>query len=416
MQYLKLQFFLTFLLLFGSVYSQSWVQQSSGTTLNLNSVCFMSSSTGYIGCDSGRVLKTTNGGINWTQIYTGYSFNIISIKFYGNLGIAAGDKIIKTTNSGLNWFLFYDTAYCTDICFFDSTKYYVSSNFPHSNKYTSNNGSNWINIPSTDFFQMSIFFTGTAAGWLGAKAPAAGGFSSQHLDATTNTGLNWVSQYSGVLLNGNGAIFDILFINSLTGFAVASESTSKIIKTSNAGANWSSTTVTNGQKNIFFLNNQTGWTCGYSGVIMKTLNTGTSWASEQTPVTAVLNSIYFANNETGWTCGANGTILKSTNGGITGLSNSSVNIPAEFSLSQNYPNPFNPITRIRFSISGQSTAQTFLSVYDVLGNEVAVIVDQNLKPGRYEADWDASSYPSGVYFYKLNAGEFSQTKKMILLK
>lgn len=416
MQYLKLKFFLTFLLLFGSVYSQSWVQQSSGTTLNLNSVCFMSSSTGYIGCDSGRVLKTTNGGINWTQIFTGYSFNIISIKFYGNLGIAAGDKIIKTTNSGMNWFLVYDTAYCTDICYFDSTKYYVSSNFPHSNKYTSNNGSNWINIPSTDYFQMSIFFTGPATGWLGGKAPAAGGFSSQHLDATSNSGINWVSQYSGVLLNGNGAIFDILFINSLTGFAVVSESSAKIIKTTNGGINWSTYAVTNAQKNIFFLNQQTGWACGYAGNIMKTVNTGNSWITEQTPVSTVLNSIYFANNETGWTCGFNGTILKTTNGGITGLNNSTGSVPAEFSLLQNYPNPFNPVTKIKFAIGGESAAQTFLYVYDVLGNEVAVLADQNLKPGLYEADWDASAFPSGVYFYKLSAGEFTQTRKMVLVK
>jgi len=376
----------------------------------------VSSNTGYIGCDSGKVLKTTNGGSNWQILNTGYSFNIISLKFYGNLGIAAGDKIIKTTNFGNNWFLVLDTAYCSDICFFDSTKYYVSANLPHTNKYTSNNGSSWINIPSTDYFQMSIFFTGPATGWLGGKAPSAGGFTSQHLDATTNTGSNWVSQYSGVLLNGNGAIYDILFINSLTGFAVVSESSSKMIRTTNAGTNWTATNTTSAQKNINFINYQTGWTCGYSGIIMKTMNNGSTWVCEQTPVSSILNSIYFATNETGWTCGANGTILKTTNGGITGLNNSSVNIPEEFSLSQNYPNPFNPVTKIKFSISGKSVAQTFLSVYDVLGNEVAVIVDQNLKPGIYEAGWDASSYPSGVYFYKLQAGEFSQTKKMILLK
>ncbi len=416
MQYLKIIFIFTAFLTSAAITSQTWVQQQSGTSLNLNCVSFVGANTGYIGCDSGRVLKTTNSGTNWTQIYTGYYFNILNIKFYGNLGIAAGDKIIKTTNSGMNWFMVLDTAFCTDICYFDSTKYYVSANPPHSNKFTTNNGYNWFKLPSTDFFQMSIFFVEPGTGWIGAKGVAAGGFTTQHLDRTSNSGSNWTSQYSGVLFNGNGAIFDILFLNSLTGFAAVSESTSKIIRTTNAGVNWISTTTSAAQRSFHFINWQTGWACGYSGVIMKTVNTGAAWTSEQTPVTTVLNSICFPNNETGWVCGNGGVILKTTNGGITGLNNSSAIIPAEFSLSQNYPNPFNPVTKIRFAISGQSVAQTFLSVYDVLGNEVAVIVNQDLKPGVYEVDWDASTYPSGVYFYKLRANDFMCTKKMVLVK
>ncbi|HWA06161.1 MAG TPA: T9SS type A sorting domain-containing protein, partial [Ignavibacteria bacterium] len=91
-------------------------------------------------------------------------------------------------------------------------------------------------------------------------------------------------------------------------------------------------------------------------------------------------------------------------------------IPEKFSLSQNYPNPFNPVTKIKFDISGTSLAQTFLYVYDVLGHEIAVLVNQQLQPGSYEADWDASAYPSGVYYYKLESGDFTETKKMVLIK
>ena len=98
-------------------------------------------------------------------------------------------------------------------------------------------------------------------------------------------------------------------------------------------------------------------------------------------------------------------------------------ITGEFSLSQNYPNPFNPTTKIKFAVSGSSAAQTFLSVYDVLGKEVAVLVNQQLQPGTYEADWDASAYPSGVYYYKLQVAPstgsvrgFTDTKKMVLIK
>ncbi len=115
-------------------------------------------------------------------------------------------------------------------------------------------------------------------------------------------------------------------------------------------------------------------------------------------------------------CLINGILYGDTNYFFVGIQQISVETPRSFGLSQNYPNPFNPVTKIKFSISGKSVAQTFLSVFDVLGNEVAVIVNQNLKPGIYETDWDASTYPSGVYFYELKTNSFKETKKMILLK
>jgi hypothetical protein len=99
---------------------------------------------------------------------------------------------------------------------------------------------------------------------------------------------------------------------------------------------------------------------------------------------------------------------------LIGINPISSEIPIQFSLSQNYPNPFNPSTKIKFSIP--SIAQTFLYVYDILGGEIATLVNQQLQPGTYEVDWDATNYPSGVYFYTINTAEFKETKKMILIK
>ncbi len=93
-------------------------------------------------------------------------------------------------------------------------------------------------------------------------------------------------------------------------------------------------------------------------------------------------------------------------------------LPEEYSLSQNYPNPFNPTTLIRYAlpaVSNQLSAVT-LEVYNILGQKVATLVDQEQKPGYYDIGWDASSLSSGIYFYRLNAGEFSQTRKMLLLR
>jgi hypothetical protein len=89
-------------------------------------------------------------------------------------------------------------------------------------------------------------------------------------------------------------------------------------------------------------------------------------------------------------------------------------VPDKFELSQNYPNPFNPSTRIKYQLS--SISQVTLKVYDVLGNEVATLVNEEKPAGSYEVDFDASQLSSGIYFYKLQAGSFFETKKMLLLK
>lgn len=89
-------------------------------------------------------------------------------------------------------------------------------------------------------------------------------------------------------------------------------------------------------------------------------------------------------------------------------------IPTEFALEQNFPNPFNPSTTFRFSIPTQSEA--VIKVFDILGNEVATLMDEEKPVGTYELTWNAEGLPSGVYFYQLKAGSFVETKKMILLK
>ena len=92
----------------------------------------------------------------------------------------------------------------------------------------------------------------------------------------------------------------------------------------------------------------------------------------------------------------------------------STEIPKDFSLSQNYPNPFNPGTKIRFALPKSSFVK--LVIYDVIGSEVATIVNEQLNAGTYEADWSADKFTSGVYFYRLTTKSYSQTMKMILIK
>ena len=89
-----------------------------------------------------------------------------------------------------------------------------------------------------------------------------------------------------------------------------------------------------------------------------------------------------------------------------------VKIPTEFFLSQNYPNPFNPGTKIKYSTQKDGFVQ--LKVYDILGKEVANLVNENKEAGYYSVDFDASQLPSGVYIYNMQGGDFVNSKKMIL--
>lgn len=98
----------------------------------------------------------------------------------------------------------------------------------------------------------------------------------------------------------------------------------------------------------------------------------------------------------------------------TGINNINSEIPSGYSLSQNYPNPFNPATNISFSLPEASFVT--LKIYDMIGREIAVLVNGELKAGYYNADWNAANFTSGVYFYTLRAGRFVDTKKMILIK
>jgi len=137
---------------------------------------------------------------------------------------------------------------------------------------------------------------------------------------------------------------------------------------------------------------------------------GRIWSDNKTPAT-----IYF-NSDKG--------LLRTVDTFVVGIKNDKPVIPLNFVLYQNYPNPFNPTTTIKYSIATSSplakgrTEEGFvtLKVYDVLGREVATLVNEKQSPGSYSVMFNASGIPSGIYFYKLTAGKFSQTKKMLLLK
>ncbi len=159
---------------------------------------------------------------------------------------------------------------------------------------------------------------------------------------------------------------------------------------------------------------------GGSMVVKNTVNDYTEfnipiyWASQNNPDSCIISFTVFPYSPAAHA----GTFfiiddLSFTNN-TTSVKNNLSQLPQSFNLSQNYPNPFNPTTTIDYQIPKQSHVR--LSVYDILGNKVEDLVNENKSAGKYYINFNASSLSSGTYFYQLEAGNYMQTKKLILIK
>ena len=150
--------------------------------------------------------------------------------------------------------------------------------------------------------------------------------------------------------------------------------------------------------------------CGGGGTIIRSFDEGKNWIVDSTGTKVNLNSISFYNK--GFCVGDSGTILYYPLKITSVESNKAKRI--EYTLSQNYPNPFNPTTTIKYSIPIRANVQ--IKIFDVLGKEVGTLVNEQKAPGEYEVKFDGSGLLSGIYFYRIIAGTYIQTNKMVFLK
>ena len=190
-----------------------------------------------------------------------------------------------------------------------------------------------------------------------------------------------------------------------------------ILRTTNGGASWTrqSSSTTNDLYGISFTDANTGTAVGYGGTILRTTNGGASWTRQSSGTMNWLYDVCFTDANTGTVVGACGTILRTTNAGVTFVEEPGSRVVAPpFALHQNYPNPFNPSTTITYVLPKSSAVR--LTIYDVLGREVSVLVDERRNAGVHEVKFDASGLSSGVYFYRLRAGDFVETKTLLLVR
>ncbi len=399
---------------------QGWLHQNFGPG-NLISINFINNTEGFIFRSDKYLLKSTNSGENWTP--TSLSLGNVRVDNGMFLNESAGAFIVfsnthywsgiyVTSNGGMTWNHSEPSVQGNiDLrkvkMINNSTGYAVGTDVDLDGDLpvdaiickTTDAGQNWnINYPS-GFYYNDIIFINDNTGFV----------CDFSILQTTNSGQFWFlhSQTSRERISFSEFFGDTIYLSSSDGY---------VAKSTNLGANWTEnfTGINQHLTDIHFIDNQLGFAIGDSGGIVKTSNGGSNWIIQNSGTNKKLNELWFINKDTGFIAGDSGLLLVTYNGGVTSLSQNYQSTPEKFQLHQNFPNPFNPSTIIRFDLVRSGYIR--LSVYDISGKRLSVLINESLSPGSYEYNFNADNLPSGVYFYKIETESFTETKRMVLIK
>lgn len=396
------------LLAFSSADAQ-WSVQTSGSSQLLYSVSAVDNDVVWACGAAGTVLRTTNGGTNWTSVgaapVTGDLYNVFGIDA-SNALVTNSTVVWKTTNGGATW----DQVLTQPGGFFNAIEVngaglgFITGD-PVGGRWslwrTINSGTTW------DSIGMYLPQAGAEAGWNNSLYISGTnyyfGTNNSRIYSSNNAGLSWTVQTTPQLNTY------AVWFNTLTGVSGGTGG----IRTENGGVNWTAVTIP-GSGNI---NGIAGvgsnfWLSRSTTSIYKSTDAGATWTTDYTAATAI-SDIGLSRTGTGiWAVGATGGIYFTE--AVTSINPISSNVPERYSLSQNYPNPFNPTSKIKFDITKANFVS--LKIYNSLGQEVSKLVNENLTPGTYEVTFDGAGLNSGIYFYTIQSGDFVETKKMMLVK
>ena len=381
-----------------------WSNNVSGIGVIGNRI--MATTEGYY-----ALLVSTNGGTTWdtskTIPGTSSSYDLNDISTFGNNAWVCGysGKVIKSTNGGVNWAEIADVGSyeLMDVDFVNALTGWVVG---YSGRcYKTTNG-------GTNFTQQTV--TGQTSTIYGiSMANATTGWNVGYggkVYKTTNGGTNWVAQTS----NFTSYLRGIDMVSATTGFMVGYSAC--VRKTTNGGTNWDSVSMPYTYGSFYavdFVDQWNGMVVGSSGITYRTRDGGTTWIFENTGGSSMY-SVKMTSTDSGW-AGSYQYIFKYAET-LTGGNTYSHNVPTKYELSQNYPNPFNPTTTIQFGLP--KAGRVSLKIYDVSGRLVRTLVNnEGLNEGTFKYIFNGSDIASGVYFYSLVvSGNIIDTKKMVLIK
>ncbi|MEX0721464.1 MAG: T9SS type A sorting domain-containing protein [Balneolaceae bacterium] len=457
---------------------ENWQLQLTDSVNNYNTMHFSDVNTGWIAGD-GRLIKTEDNGENWDEVYNEYSQYFWSFHFINSQkGWAASAKIIQhSSDGGETWEVQYsdDNAYIESVFFSDENtgwavgeyyeeEYYETGlllvtkdggetwsrhdlgldNYSYSYLYdvvfsdvdhgwivggyddyddygdlilyTSDGGETWQRDES-DYDADFVYFRDELNGWI---------LGDETIQKTSNGGNTWNLQFD----KNDYGFLDISMNDQDNGWVVGyyenddddNYSTSPVILgTSNGGELWEEIELEELDYDyvelygVDFVDESTGYAVGYyqnengeeGGVIFSTNDGGETWDRE-----IVQNSFFLSvqfNNGSGWLGGEDLYKYESQ-----GTSVENDKFVSHYILNQNYPNPFNPSTMISYQLPVNS--EVSLKVFDMLGREVGELANGQKAAGTHTAHFDASNLSSGMYIYRLQAGSFTQTRKLMLIK
>lgn len=419
--------FLTFTIT--TVFAQEptgWIKLQSPTNETLRRLYFIDENNGWAVSLNGKIINTTDAGNNWKIQNSTVTTPVVDIFFINpNRGWAMtypseppfGTSILTTSNGGLDWVkdsVFFENEIFSTIIFLDENMGFIGGN---GIKKTTNGGLTWTNSliepggVSTLPINKFSFFSKTFGYACGGRVDVAG-----VIWRTTDGGNNWTS----IGLSPD-QIYDVYVVDSLNAISLSGDPELlypiAIIRTTDAGITWDYLELPffGVSFAIDFLDDSEGWSAaGYK--FLSTNDSGKTWIEEFIFDSTTVYDLQFVDKYTGYACGENGVILK-----FRSFKKPIVDKPT-FEL-YNYPNPFSSKTTVyvtSLTPDFDVPARAQIKLFDILGNELLTLIDQDFYWGLYEFPFDPSLHnkiiSSGVYILTIISGEVMQSKKIVYLK
>jgi len=373
---------------------------------------FLVNGANFFAGTSDSLFLSTNTGASWSRASAGVSpQNIHCLAIKGANLLAGADTlpgigisgIFLSTNSGASWSVTSLPRKSVNALLADGLNVFAGTfgALAFKTYVSTDDGATWNVTGGQPASVSSVTALIRSDTNLIAGSESGSFISTQGASWSLGNANTYVTSFAGIGSN--------VFMGSIAFF-----SGSGVYRSTNHGSTWTELNSGLTDTSVYALAaSSTNLFAGTASGVFLSSNNGASWTAVNTGLTTPINALT-----------VNGTMLfAGTDGGvwrrpltqmITSVQGNTLQLPTQISLEQNYPNPFNRTTQIDYELPQRSFVT--LKIYDVLGKEIATLVNSSREPGPYTTNWNAQNYPSGVYFYRLTAGSYTMTKKLVLMK